>query len=67
MTSKELGEVLNLSEITIRRQWNRLCKSKEKSNIYLIRLGVGKNADYGIKLPQEDDYIFDRDYFWFID
>lgn len=67
MTSAELAEVLGISETTIKTKWQRTRKRKEKSNVYLIKLGVGENADYGIKLPQEDEYIFDRDYFWFID
>lgn len=67
MTSAELAEVLGISEITIKTKWQRTRKAKEKSNVYLVKLGVGENADYGIKLPQEDDYIFDRDYFWYID
>ena len=67
MTSAELAEVLGISETTVKTKWQRTRKRKEKSNVYLIKLGVGENADYGIKLPQEDEYIFDRDYFWFID
>ena len=67
MTSIELAEVLGVSEITIKTKWRRTQKANEKRGIYLVKLGVGENSDYGIKLPQEDEYIFDRDYFWYID
>ena len=61
MTISELGEVLNLKESYIRTHWPRIVKSYKKQNIELHKVGRGENARYGIKMPYDEDVVFDVD------
>lgn len=61
MTSDELSFILELKESYIRAHWPSIVKTYEKQKIYLCKVGRGEAAQYGIKRPGDDDYIWDCD------
>lgn len=55
MLLSELAAELGLSENYLRNQWALLVKRYESYGIELVKLGRGKNADYGIRKFMEDE------------
>lgn len=56
MTLQEVCKALGKSETTLISSFKRTQENLAKKGIILIKIGVGKNADYQIKY-KEDDFL----------
>lgn len=55
MTLQEVCKILGRSERTLITSFNRTKENLAKKGIILIKIGVGKNADYQIKYIEDEE------------
>lgn len=59
MTRDELGMVLGLKPSYIKYHWPRIKQTYAGRGIKLIKLGRGEDSQYGMKLPDDEDWRWD--------
>lgn len=61
MKIEDIATYLHMTPSSIRPHWARIVRDYAKGGLELIKVGRGASAEYGIKLPDEEEIIWDSD------
>lgn len=58
MTSAQLADELMIKETYLKKRWTYIVESNAKRGVYLVKIGRGESANYGIKSYGDEDIRF---------
>lgn len=58
MTSQEISAELGIKETYLKKRWTYIVESNAKRGVYLVKIGRGESANYGIKSYGDEDIRF---------